>query len=107
MVTTNDQIQVKTKTNRHQLYNVWMDVTSAQPGSKTVSAKVPGQPDYTSWRIPRSMVINTRPKGTNTAGTPVVPPREQPYVATQSMEDLLRRVAALEKTVEKLLLQNA
>lgn len=67
-ITTNHQIQVKTKTPRHQLHKVWLNVESAQPGSKTVSVTTP---EGASWRCPRSLVTLVRAKGTTGPG--VVP----------------------------------
>lgn len=64
-ITTNHQIQVKTKTPRHQLHKVWLNVESAQPGSKTVSVTTP---EGASWRCPRSLVTLVRAKGSNGAG---------------------------------------
>lgn len=109
-ITTNHQIQTKTKTNRHQLYNVWLDVTSAQPGSKTVSAQVPGQEYGGSWRIPRSLVTKVRPKGSTDSGTAPTKPAVavgMPSGVTVISPDLEARIARLEATLEKLLLQNA
>lgn len=46
-------IQIKTKTNRHQLHNVWLQVkTTPKPDSSTVTCMYNG----TQWRISRSLV---------------------------------------------------
>lgn len=52
-VKVGDQIQVETKTHRHQLYNVWMTVKSAKPGSVSVTTD-------NNWRIWRNQIIKVK-----------------------------------------------
>ena len=50
------QIQVKTKTNRHQLHNVWLNILRVN--DKKLTCQVPGEDS--TWGIPKSMVIKVR-----------------------------------------------
>lgn len=101
LISQGDQIQVKTKTDRHQLAGIWLTVESARPGSATVSAKTP---DGGKWRIPRGMVKTikhggTRPQpdsGVDATFAPVGP------AAIPDVAKLEARIAQLESTVTRL-----